>query len=100
MGRSFELSFMSNTNLDRGRIADMKNLGPESAERIVAVGIADADGLRAVGAAAAYRRVKSRFPDDTSLNLLWAMQGALMEIHWHEVPIEIKRQLLAELENL
>ena len=75
----------------------MINLGPKSAERLAAVGIKDAEALRQVGAAVAYREVKARFPDDTSLNLLWAIQGALMELHWLDVPDEIKRQLRDEL---
>ena len=82
------------------RIASLKNLGPKSAERLVVVGITDADMLRNLGAAAAFHRVKTAFPDDTSLNLLWALQGALMEVHWHHIPPEMKRQLLQELETL
>ena len=78
----------------------MMNLGAKSAERISAVGIADPETLERIGAAAAFHRVKSRFPNDTSLNLLWAIQGALMEIHWHDVPSEIKQQLLDEVEAL
>ena len=78
----------------------MINLGPKSAERLAAVGIRDAETLRQAGAAAAYREVKTRFPDDTSLNLLWAIQGALMEVHWFDVPDEIKQHLRDELESL
>ena len=75
----------------------MINLGPKSAERLVAVGIKDAEMLRQAGAAAAYRKVKARFPNDTSLNLLWAIQGALMELHWLDVPHEIRQLLRDEL---
>ena len=78
----------------------MINLGPKSAGRLVALGIKDAEALHQVGAAAAYRRVKARFPDKTSLNLLWAIQGALMELHWLDVPDEIKLLLRDELASL
>ena len=78
----------------------MKNLGPKSAEQIVAVGIDGPDEIRELGAAEVFHRVKSRSPEATSLNLLWALQGALMEVHWHDVPDEIKQQLLAEVESL
>lgn len=84
----------------RNRIAGVRNLGPKSVGRLVEVGIRDPDTLRRFGAAAAYHRVKSRFPNDTSLNLLWAIQGALMEIHWLDVPDEIKQQLRDELRML
>ena len=82
------------------RIASLKNLGPKSAERIFAVGIDSPDEIRELGAAEVFHRVKSKFPDSTSLNLLWALQGALMEVHWHDVPDEIKQQLLVEAESL
>lgn len=88
---------MSNT---LRRIASLKNLGPKSAEQIVAVGIDGPDEIRELGAVVVFHRVKSRFPASTSLNLLWALQGALMEVHWHDVPDEVKRQLLAEVESL
>lgn len=78
----------------------MTNLGPKSAGRLAEVGIGDPDALRRFGAVAAYRRVKSRFPNDTSLNLLWAIQGALMEIHWLDLPDEIKQQLRDEFRKL
>ncbi len=83
----------------RRRIAALKNLGPKSAERLIAVGITDVDTLRNLGPANAYHRVKTAFPNDTSLNLLWALQGALMESHWHDIPLDLKRQLLQELET-
>ena len=81
-------------------IASLKNLGPKSEHRLTAVGIADVETLKRLGAANAYHRVATQFPNDTSLNLLWAIQGALMEIHWHDIPDELKRQLLDELETI
>ncbi len=78
----------------------MINLGPKSAGRLAAVGIEDAETLRRIGAVAAYCRVKTRFTDDTSLNLLWAIQGALMELHWLDVPDEIKQLPRDELASL
>ena len=82
------------------RIAAMMNLGRKSAERLVAADIADPETLQEIGAAAAYHRVKIKFPKDTSLNLLWAIQGALMEMHWHDLPDEVKQHLRDELASL
>ena len=80
-------------------IASLKNIGAKSAERIVAVGVTDVETLRDLGPAVTFHRVKTAFPNDISLNLLWALQGALMDIHWHCVPSDLKRQLLQELET-
>ena len=82
------------------RIASSNTLGPKSAELIIAVRIDGLDEIRRLGAAVVFHRVMSKFPASTSLNLLWALQGALMEVHWHEVPEEIRIQLLSEGETL
>ena len=81
-------------------IASLKNLGPKSAQRLIAAGIPDAETLQHIGPAAAYHRVKERFPRDTSLNLLWALQGALMDTHWLHIPDDLKQHLLDELEAI
>ena len=78
---------------DSEDIAQLKNLSLASAERLHSVGMATREKLREIGAASAYSTVKQSFPLDTSLVLLWALQGALMEIHWQKVPNEIKQQL-------
>ena len=81
-------------------IASLKNLGPKSESRLIAAGIPDPQTLQSIGAPAAYHRVKTLFPADTSLNLLWALQGAIMDLHSHNIPNEIKQTLLAELQTI
>ena len=82
-----------------GEIASLKNLGPKSAERLCAVGITSEDRLREVGVVATYSLVKQHFPNDTSLNLLWALQGAIMDIHWLQIPDDIKTELLSQIKD-
>lgn len=77
----------------------MKGLGPKSSERLSAVGIDTAEKLEELGAAEAYRLLQDAFPDWVSLNALWGMQVALMEIDWRQLPPEVKEQLLGELES-
>ncbi len=79
------------------QIASLKNLGPKSAERIVAVGIVEPDQLRQLGAAEVFHRVEANFPNNTSLNLLWALQGAIMELDWRAIPDEIKQSLIEQI---
>ncbi len=82
------------------RIASSKNLEPKSAELIIAVRIDGFDGIRRLGADVVFHRVKSKFHGSISLNLLWALQSALTEVHWHDVPEKIRIQLLSEVEFL
>ncbi|MBI3240930.1 MAG: TfoX/Sxy family DNA transformation protein [Chloroflexi bacterium] len=61
------------------------------------MGIASAEDLHNVGVVEAYRRVKMAYPDQVTLNMLYALQGALMELHWKDVPQEVKTALLQEV---
>jgi DNA transformation protein len=80
-------------------IADLKGLGPKTAERLALVGIDTVQQLENVGAVGAYRLLKDAFPNWASLNALWGVQAALMEIDWRLLPLEIKQQLMDELES-
>jgi DNA transformation protein len=61
-------------------------------------GINSVDQLRALGAVAAY--VKARAVDaGTSLNLLWALEGALTGQPWRQVAREERTRLLLALEK-
>ena len=58
------------------RIRDLRNLGPRSEQMLSQVGIRSADGLRRRGAVEAYLALR-RIGATRSLNMLWAMAGAL-----------------------
>ncbi len=75
----------------------LRNIGPKSAAWLRQVGLRTEDELRAIGALEAFMRVK-RAGFKPSLNLLYALEGALVGCHWQEVPQERRAQLLAEAE--
>ena len=77
--------------------ARLRNIGPTSSRWLVAIGIHTLDDLRQVGVVNAYNLVKAHGYNAT-LNLLWALQGALMGVHWSKVPERVKQQLKARLE--
>ncbi len=79
------------------KIASMKNLGPASASMLGKIGIHSDGDLRAAGAVGAYLRVKVSGAKP-SLNLLWAMEGALTDTHWTELSTETRSALLLELD--
>ena len=58
------------------RIRDLRNLGPRSEQMLATVGVRSADGLRRRGAVEAYLALR-RVGATRSLNMLWAMAGAL-----------------------
>lgn len=71
----------------------LRNLGPVSAARLAAVGIKDVADLEEIGSVNAYRKVKERFPAETSLNLLYALEGALLDLPWDDLPAGVKEEL-------
>ena len=61
-------------------------------------GIESLADLRRLGSVAAYVKVK-RTSANASLNLLWALEGALTGMHWKEVAKEHRASLLLALEE-
>ena len=74
-------------------LVSLRNIGPKSAQWLNAVGIQTAEDLYEVGAVEAYRRTKSAFPDKVSLNMLYALQGALMDLAWNDLPPDLAVKL-------
>jgi len=73
----------------------LKNIGPASARQLREIGIDDAAALRRLGALDAYRRLKHAFPREISLNMLYALEGALRNCHWNHLPPDVKERLQA-----
>lgn len=79
--------------------ARLANLGPKSEAMMLRAGIASEEQLRSLGAARAYVMVK-RSGGNASLNLLWALEGALTNRSWREVAKNDRLRLLLEVEQL
>lgn len=77
------------------RIEDLRNLGPTSAARLAEVGIASPAELDAVGAVEAFVRLRRSRPG-TSANFLRAIEGALLDVDWRELPREHLDRILTE----
>lgn len=75
----------------------LRNLGPKSAAWLRQVGLRTRADLEAAGTVEAFMRVK-RAGFKPSMNLLYALEGALLDCHWQEVPQARREQLVAEAE--
>ncbi|GAB2503598.1 TfoX/Sxy family protein [Arenimonas alkanexedens] len=71
----------------------LRNIGPKSAAWLKQTGIRTHEDLIAVGALAAFVRVK-RAGFKPSLNLLYALEGAILDCHWQEIPDERRSELV------
>lgn len=81
------------------RISDLPNFGPKSQEMLAQAGINTVARLRKLGSVRAYLQVK-RSCGNASLNLLWALEGALTGQHWQVIAKQERLRLLLELEEL
>ena len=81
---------------DLGRL---RNLGPRSREMLATVGIRTQAELAARGAVRAWDDLR-RAGQPASLNLLWAMVGALEGRDWREVARTDRLDLLMQIEAL
>lgn len=78
-----------------GRVeSDLKNIGPVSMEWLRAVGITSREDLERIGSVEAYRQIKAH-GFNGSLNLLYALEAALQNIHWTALSPQTKAKLKA-----
>lgn len=75
----------------------MRNIGPKSAAWLRQVGLRTPEDLAEAGPLEAFMRVK-RAGFKPSLNLLYALEGALQDCHWQEVPDERRVELVEQAE--
>jgi DNA transformation protein len=75
----------------------LRNIGPKSAAWLRQVGLRTQEDLVAAGPVDAFMRVK-RAGFKPSLNMLYALEGALQDCHWQEVPEARRAELVAAVE--
>ena len=63
----------------------MRKIGKVSRSWLRAIEVHTPDDLKRCGLVAAYRMIKS-MPPQATLNLLWALDGAILDIDWREIP--------------
>lgn len=78
--------------------ARIRNLGPVSRQWLATIGVETLEELRALGSVDAYRLLLLR-GHPVSLNLLWAIEGALLDRHWLELTPGEKAGLRAKLDE-
>ncbi len=78
-------------------LRQLANLGPKSAQVLAEAGVCSFEHLRQLGSVGAYVLAK-KSGANVSLNLLWALEGALSNQPWQVVAREHRASLLLALE--
>ncbi len=77
----------------------LKNIGPTSAQWLRAIGIHSREDLERIGSVEAFRLVKAH-GFNASLNLLYALEAALQEVHWTALSPQTKAKLKAATKSI
>lgn len=85
--------------MSKQAITDLQGLGPKSQLMLAGAGIETVTQLKRLGSVRAYAKVKATGAN-ASLNLLWALEGAITELPWQVVAKEHRVSLLLALESL
>jgi hypothetical protein len=75
----------------------IRNIGPKSMAWLRQTGVRSLADLQSVGSLAAFVRIK-RAGFRPSLNLLYALEGAILGCHWQEIPDTRRAELVQAAE--
>ena len=90
---------MAATDVDESlnELQSLKNIGASSAEKLLDIGISSRAQLDELGAVTVFQRLRQRYP--VSMTMLWALQGAILDLPYYLLPCEMKDELLHELSH-
>lgn len=80
-------------------LSHLRNIGHQTERWLNEIGIYTLAQLEAIGPVAAYRQLKE-LHYNVSLNLVYAIQGAILNAPWNELPPAMREQLQAEVAAL
>ena len=79
-------------------LTTLRNIGPACARWLVAAGITTPEEVHARGAVAVFRQVAMHRAGDVSLNLLYALEGAVRGVRWDHLPPDVRASLRAAVD--
>lgn len=77
------------------KLTELRNIGNTSALWLQSIGVSDEDQLQQIGTVEAYLRIQAR-GIKTSKVLLYTLEGALLDVHWNDIPEATKQRLCDE----
>jgi DNA transformation protein len=77
----------------------MKNIGPKSREWLASIGVHSLEDVARLGVVETYKRVKAVYPEKVSLNLLYGLQAAMLDIPYNLLPQDIRDELKQQVEK-
>lgn len=84
---------MRRVNAAEKKLIELKNMGAASVNILNAIGVRTSVDLAALGSVQAYRRIRQR-GIHVSRAMLYAMEGALLDVPWKSLDPALKVQLV------
>lgn len=75
------------------KLTTLPNIGTELAKKLEATGIKNAEELKATGSKNAIIRIDTLEAGGACINMLYALEGAIQGIRWHNLDEERKNTL-------
>lgn len=75
----------------------MRGLGPKSKKWLAEIGVRSVRDIEKRGIAQTYLDLRAN-NSSVSLNMLWGLASAVLDVDWRDLPAEVKAQLKAEVE--
>lgn len=85
-------------DVKKSEISKLRNLGPTSEKMLNSIDVYTLDDIKELTPVVIFHILKSRGYDVT-LHMVYALQGAIMDLHYLELPEEIKTDLKNEIER-
>ncbi|MGC9421100.1 TfoX/Sxy family DNA transformation protein [Vibrio sp.] len=79
------------------RLKDLPNLRLATERMLKKAGINSVEQLHQQGALAAYQAIQRSHSSEVSLELLWALEGAIERKHWSVIPLSRREELIKRL---
>lgn len=76
----------------------LKNLGPVSIQWLNSIDVYTKEDIEKLGPIVIYHMLKAS-GYNVNILMVYALQGAIMDCHWNEIPKEIKEELQKELKT-
>lgn len=75
-------------------LRNLPNIGKILEEQLESIGIRTPDELRTAGSREAWMRIQA-IDASACYNRLCALEGAIRGVRWHDLPLDVKEDLLA-----
>ena len=84
--------------MEKRKIEKIKNLGPVSTKWLNSIDVYTIDEVKKLGPIVIYNMLKAH-GYNVNILMVYALQGAIMDCHWNEIPEKLKDVFKKEITN-